>query len=132
MVPFHEAQECGIDFLVSVNQAQQIPRMPLCEELELVVSIRLGSETHDKIPSMRLTARTYLKAGCIKSLNSSAASVSNTEGTSFDVSAVGDAAELRCSSTGREDGVVAAGLVVVPGVSEAIGYTYAVEGQVNK
>lgn len=38
----------------------------------------------------------------------------------MDVSAVGDAAELRCSSTGLEEGDVAAGLGVDPGVKDAM------------
>jgi hypothetical protein len=35
MVSFHKAQECGIDFLMPVDQPKQIPGMPLCEKLAM-------------------------------------------------------------------------------------------------
>lgn len=55
----------------------------------------------------------------MRSLSSSAARVSNTEGTSADEEVVG-AAEFRCSSTGREEDGTAAGLGadIVCGIGE--------------
>lgn len=62
MIPFYEAQESGIHFLMSVDQPQQISWMPLCKELELVVvhstamsgGRKIGyEETHSKNVSER-------------------------------------------------------------------------------